>query len=146
MPVPVTVFSRLLRSTRKNTNRSKINFDDSFETKLKEISKQKESNNKTKMSKDKESINKTEMSNSENIYNIAKEIQNPNECPSTITRIMLLKELDCEDLRSREKKEPGSVKIEELWAAYVNINMHIFSKYNPPKQNHKSITTLMPAK
>jgi len=99
---------------------------------LKEISKQKESNNK--------------MSNSAIIYEIAKEIQDPTECPSTITREMLIKELDCEDLRSREKKKPRSVKKEELWAAYVNINMHIFSKYNPPKQNHKSITTLMPAK
>jgi len=139
-------------SNKKNTKMSKDK-ESNNETKM---SKDKESNNETKMSKDKESNNKTkmskdkesnnEMSNSAIIYDIAKEIQNPNECPSTITREMLIQELDCEDLRSREKKEPGSVKQEELWAAYVNINMHIFSKYKPPKQNHKSIATLMPAK
>jgi len=113
--------SEFSRYTRKNTDTPKINFDYLFEPKLKEMSKYKESNNKTKMS------------NSEIIYDIAKEIQEPNECPLTITREMLIQELDCEDLRSREVKKPGSVKKEELWAAYVNINMHIFSKYKPPK-------------
>jgi len=138
------IFSRLLQNALENTDTPKIIFVSNKSSK-KRTSKHKKSNKKnTKMSKDKESNN--EMSNSAIIYDIAKEIQNPNECPSTITREMLIQELDCEDLRSREKKEPGSVKQEELWAAYVNINMHIFSKYKPPKQNHKSIATLMPAK
>jgi len=133
----MSVLSPSSRNTRKNTHTSKIDFDDFFDTKLKEMSKHNESNNKNKNKN-----NKNEMSNSVIIYDIAKDAH-PNKCPSNITREMLIQELDCEDLRSREKKNPGSVKIEELWAAYVNINMHIFSKYKPPKQNHKSITTLI---
>ena len=133
----MSVLSPSSRNTRKNTHTSKIDFDDFFDTKLKEMSKHNESNNKNN---NKNNINK--MSNSAIIYDIAKDAD-PNKCPSNITREMLIQELDCEDLRSREKKNPGSVKIEELWAAYVNINMHIFSKYKPPKQNHKSITTLI---
>ena len=133
----MSVLSPSSRNTRKNTHTSKIDFDDFFDTKLKEMSKHNESNNKNN---NKNNINK--MSNSAIIYDIAKDAH-PNKCPTNITREMLIQELDCEDLRSREKKNPGSVKIEELWAAYVNINMHIFSKYKPPKQNHKSITTLI---
>jgi hypothetical protein len=128
------------RSTRRSSPVSKIDIDkididDFIETKLKGYT---EPNNET---------NKTKMSNSMMIYNIAKEIANPDtKCPTSITLDMLIQELDCEDLRSRVKKEPGSVKKEELWAAYVNINMHIFSKYTPPRQHHKSIATLMPTK
>ena len=141
--------SKHKKSNKKNTNKTEMSKSEIIYDIAKEIQVP-----NTKMSKSEIIYDNAKeiqdpnnkMSNSEIIYEIAKEIQDPTECPSTITREMLLKELDCEDLRSREEKKPRSVKKKELWAAYVNINMHIFSKYNPPKQNHKSIATLMRAK
>ena len=87
---------------------------------------------------------KTEkMSNSKSILDvvlrIAYEKRDPNmNCPTGISKDMLICELDCEDLRSREK----TVTIEELWKAYVNVNLHLFSskfRYAPSsKTKHKT--------
>lgn len=72
------------------------------------------------------------MSNSMNILEIAKKTVNDKtkditKCPKDITLDMLLTEFDCEDLRSRHKKE--SIEKQELWDKYREVNYLLF----PPR-------------
>ena len=145
--MPISVLPKSARSTRRKSpspesktritgvsKNTKLNFIDLVHT-----------NQPTKTEK---------MSNSKSILDvvlrIAKEKRDPNmNCPTGISKDMLICELDCEDLRSREK----TVTIEELWKAYVNVNLHLFSSnyvYAPSsKTKHKTYAqwkSMFPAK
>lgn len=77
------------------------------------------------------------MSNSMKILEIAKKV-NPNDitkCPKDITLDMLLTEFDCEDLRSRHKKE--SIEKQELWDKYREVNYLLFLTRVLPEQTIK---------
>lgn len=90
------------------------------------------------------------MSNSMNILEIAKKVVNDNpkdvtKCPKDITLDMLLTEFDCEDLRSRHKKEP--IKIQELWDKYREVNYVLFPpRILPTSIHYKSYRDLVTPK
>lgn len=73
-----------------------------------------------------------ETNESNQILEIAKYITHLEKCPANIKRESLLRELDCEDLRSRIYKNPKSVTDDELWRAYVDINAPIFGNEEFP--------------
>jgi hypothetical protein len=139
--MPISVLSKSAHYTRRKSpspksktritglpTNTKLNFIDLLHT-----------NHQTKTEK---------MSNSESILDvvlrIVKEKRNPNmKCPTGISKDMLFSELDCEDLRSREK----TVTIEELWKAYVNVNLHLFSSnYNKKHKTYNQWKSMFSAK
>jgi hypothetical protein len=69
------------------------------------------------------------MENSNKIRGIiSKSTKSLMDCPTGITKEMLLIELDCEDLRSRKEKETK----ESLWSTYREINSNIFTDRPSP--------------
>ena len=90
------------------------------------------------------------MSNSMNILEIVKKVVNDNpeditKCPKDITLDMLLTEFDCEDLRSRHKRE--SIKKQELWDKYREVNYLLFPpRILPTPIHYKSYRDLVTPK
>jgi hypothetical protein len=78
------------------------------------------------------------MENSMKILNTVKDLTKPtSKCPKGITKKMLLIELDCEDLRSRQ----DTIHEDELWTAYCTVNTNVFRAFSEkPEQNKKHIS------
>jgi hypothetical protein len=74
------------------------------------------------------------------IHTYKSKSRNLSNCPTEITKEMLVIELDCEDLRANLEKETK----DSLWSAYREVNSHLFRDRPPPtKQDLKELQNLI---